>query len=605
MRIAAIDHSYHATTRSTDFFYELLSKIGSVQRFHDETWCGGKNEWRRNFRESDYDLIIIWQVYEAFSALSGRHDNVLFVPMYDAMFMGPDFENFYWKRQFGQAKCLSFCRKLHQEIASRNGTSRYFKYFPDPADYAVASDFDEMRPFFWYRRSKINAEIIFELCRNTEIKNLVIHNAPDPGEEPLCVQSLPKNILNYEMTTWFKSAADYRKTLVQNNLFFAPRPVEGIGMAFLEAMASGLCVVAPNLPTMSEYIADGTNGMLYSFEQRWPLHFARAREIGARARETVERGFADWQHALPELVDFIVTPKSRLKMKSFPSVKYRPEPVGAPSAAPRAKISVVTVCYNAAEHLESTIENVLGQDLPDVEYIILDGASTDASVAIIEKYAYRLAHWQSEPDQGVYHAMNKAVAHCTGEWVLFMNAGDAFSDPHSLSRMFRKIPNDTDIVYGHHYYVPVGGTPEYHAAADFETTWDRLQRGELRSDWLAGIPAHQATAVRRSLLEKLKFDTTFQIAADHDLLFRARQGGAKFFNCDEIVSIYAGGGMSARNRGLCKQEWIQVGRKYGDSAAVDRFYAQLEHSERRPRFNLWRFLHHWTEQIFGARKLRA
>jgi hypothetical protein len=263
MRIAIIDHSYHATTKSTDFFHGILASIGSVRRFHDESWCGGRNDWRLNFDESDYDLIVIWQIHEAFSALTGKHDNILFVPMYDAMLKG---SNFYWKSEFGDAKCLSFCRKLHQEITGRSGTSRYFKYFPDPAGYQTVADFSEIRPFFWYRRSKIDANLVFELCAKTKIREFTIHNAPDPDQLPLAFSNRQPNISNYKVTTWFDRAEDYREALLRHNLFFVPRPLEGIGMAFLEAMASGLCVVAPNLPTMNEYIANGTNGILYSFE---------------------------------------------------------------------------------------------------------------------------------------------------------------------------------------------------------------------------------------------------------------------------------------------------------------------------------------------------
>jgi glycosyltransferase involved in cell wall biosynthesis len=595
MRIAIIDHSYHATTKSTDFFHGILAKIGSVRRFHDESWRGGMNDWRLNFDESDYDLIVIWQIHEAFSALTGKHDNVLFVPMYDAMFKGRDF---YWRSEFGNAKCLSFCRKLHEEITSRNGTSRYFKYFPDPAGYQMVADFSEIRPFFWYRRSKIDTNLVFELCAKTKIKEFTIHNAPDPDQLPLAFSKRPPNISNYKVTTWFDRAEDYREALLRNNVFFVPRPIEGIGMAFLEAMASGLCVVAPNLPTMNEYIANGANGILYSFERRFPLRLSRAAEIGARARESVERGFDDWQRELPNLVDFIVTPKSRLRTMSSPYAAPQTE-VGP--GASKDKVSVVTVCLNAAETLESTIESVLGQDLCNLEYIILDGGSTDGSVAIIEKFAERLAYWQSEPDQGVYDAMNKAAEHCTGDRILFMNAGDAFSGPCALSRMFRSVSEDMDIIYGHHFYVPVGGSAEYHAAADFETTWERLLRGELWFDWLSGIPAHSATAVRRTLLDKLRFDTTFRIAADHDLLFRAYEGGAKFFNCDEIISVYAGGGMSAKNYPLCKREWARLGRRYGDADAVGRFYAVLEEAEANKWRKPWLRLQRWAKQMVRSR----
>ncbi len=103
----------------------------------------------------------------------------------------------------------------------------------------------------------------------------------------------------------------YREALLKSNVFFSPRMREGIGMAFLEAMASGLCVVAPDFPTMNEYIANGTNGILYSLDQTSPLDFSRAQDMGARARETVERGFADWQSSLADLKEFLVTPMPR------------------------------------------------------------------------------------------------------------------------------------------------------------------------------------------------------------------------------------------------------------------------------------------------------
>src|ERR1700722_12064207 len=118
MRIAFIDHSYHKTTKSTGFLTKILAEIGEVHFFYDDSWRQEndpwrqekQDDWRHNFIESNYDLIIIFQVHEAFSALSGKHDNVVFVPMYDAMIAESEF---YWKKAFGKAKCLSFSRKLH------------------------------------------------------------------------------------------------------------------------------------------------------------------------------------------------------------------------------------------------------------------------------------------------------------------------------------------------------------------------------------------------------------------------------------------------------------------------------------------------------------
>lgn len=87
------------------------------------------------------------------------------------------------------------------------------------------------------------------------------------------------------------------------------------------------------------------------------------------------------------------------------------------------KISVVTVCYNAADTIEKTMLSVLNQTHHDIEYIIIDGGSTDGTVEIIRKYADRIAYWVSEPDKGIYDAMNKGIKVATGEWINFMNAG--------------------------------------------------------------------------------------------------------------------------------------------------------------------------------------
>lgn len=566
MRIALIDHSYRQTTQSIGFFHEILAALGSIQHFYDETWRGGENLWRTTFNESDYDLIVIFQVHEAFAVLSGKHPNVVFVPMYDGMLSGGQF---HWKPEFAKARTVSFSRALHQEVTKRDGLSRYFKYFPDPTNFKTVSDFEEIRPFYWYRTADISPDLVFAFCKDGKAKSITLHNAPDPEQPPLSISSLPSCLSDIKVTRWFETSGHYRETLTQHNVFFAPRAVEGIGMSFIEAMASGLCVVAPNSPTMNEYIADGTNGLLYSLDRRLPLDFSRAKEIGARARETVERGYADWRRAIPELTEFLAAPTNSQRVQRPTTTSIRP--------AARAKISVVTVCFNAAKELETTIKSVLNQDWPDVEYVILDGGSTDGSVEIIEKYSKELAYWISTPDKGVYFAMNTAVSLCTGDWVLFMNAGDVFTDAQSLSRMFRYVQPDADIVYGHHLYVPAGGTAEYHPAADFELTWNRLKRGDFGIDWgKVGLPCHQATAVRRSLLSKLRFDTTFRIVADHELLVRAFENGAKYFHCDELVSIYAGGGMSAKLFSLCKQEWARVAMKHGNADTAARFNELLK-----------------------------
>src|SRR5687767_14003562 len=96
-------------------------------------------------------------------------------------------------------------------------------------------------------------------------------------------------------------------------------------------------------------------------------------------------------------------------------------------------ISVVTVVFNNASCIQETIESVLGQDYPSVEYIVIDGGSSDGTVEVIKKYASGMAYWTSEPDEGIYDAMNKAIDKASGDWIIFMHSGDCFTSPGTLA----------------------------------------------------------------------------------------------------------------------------------------------------------------------------
>lgn len=117
-------------------------------------------------------------------------------------------------------------------------------------------------------------------------------------------------------------------------------------------------------------------------------------------------------------------------------------------------ISVITVVYNAAQTLEPTMLSVINQTYKNVEYIIIDGGSTDGTVDIIKKYEDKIAYWVSESDKGIYDAMNKGIDRATGEWINFMNAGDSFATQDVLCTVFeRGHYNDIDIIYGNVYLI--------------------------------------------------------------------------------------------------------------------------------------------------------
>lgn len=112
-------------------------------------------------------------------------------------------------------------------------------------------------------------------------------------------------------------------------------------------------------------------------------------------------------------------------------------------------ISVITVSYNAVTSIEKTMLSVLNQIYDRVEYIIIDGGSVDGTLEVIQKYVDRLGYWVSEPDKGIYDAMNKGILNASGDWIIFMNCGDIFVDDNVLySLFFGKKYENVDVLYG-------------------------------------------------------------------------------------------------------------------------------------------------------------
>lgn len=149
----------------------------------------------------------------------------------------------------------------------------------------------------------------------------------------------------------------------------------------------------------------------------------------------------------------------------------------------QVSISVVTVSYNAVSTIEQTILSVINQTYPHIEYLIIDGGSTDGTVDVIKKYADKMAYWVSEPDKGIYDAMNKGIKIAIGEWTLMMNSGDYFAGNDVLQKVFlNNIPQDKTFLYGDIYVFQPNG-----------------KQILLSLSWEKGVLIHQAVIYRRSL----------------------------------------------------------------------------------------------------------
>ena len=208
------------------------------------------------------------------------------------------------------------------------------------------------------------------------------------------------------------------------------------------------------------------------------------------------------------------------------------------------KISIITVCFNSAETIADTMRSVARQTHPDVEHIIVDGASRDNTLAIIRESASRPSRIVSERDAGIYDAMNKGLGLATGEFVGFLNADDMLSGPNAILSIATAAAHaEVDAIYGDLSYVNKDRPTEilrYWSSGGF--TAKRLRYG-----WM---PPHPTFYVRRSVVQGLGlFDLRFRIAADYDFMLRclSRPEIRVAYIPEVLVHMRAGG---ASNRSL-------------------------------------------------------
>lgn len=199
------------------------------------------------------------------------------------------------------------------------------------------------------------------------------------------------------------------------------------------------------------------------------------------------------------------------------------------------KLSVITVVYNNAKDIERTLLSVVNQTYPNIEYLIIDGASTDGTVEIIERYKNRITKFVSEQDHGIYDAMNKGLAMATGDYVLFINSGDEIYASETVNDVFAAAPSG-DIYYGE--------TEMYDE--NWKSLGQRRHNAPEHFDWHSfkfGMNvSHQAIYIKRSLTEP--YDLRYKYSADIDWIIKAAKKSSNIVNTHLYVAKYLVGGMS-------------------------------------------------------------
>ena len=213
------------------------------------------------------------------------------------------------------------------------------------------------------------------------------------------------------------------------------------------------------------------------------------------------------------------------------------------------RITIITACLNAAGTIEETIRSVLDQNYPNLEYIVIDGGSTDGTMEVVEKYRKRLTYVVSEPDKGIYDAFNKGLCWATGEVVGILNADDQYVPGvfKKIAREYEKNP-DGDVFYGRLVILD----PRCHR-------WKTYALGDHTRMTVAMSIPHPACFVTKKAYQKHGFfDSSFKISGDWDFMLRLYLNKALFRPIDEVLSFFLNSGISSKNSEEMLQENIAL-----------------------------------------------
>ena len=223
---------------------------------------------------------------------------------------------------------------------------------------------------------------------------------------------------------------------------------------------------------------------------------------------------------------------------------------------PTPKFSIITVTYNAEKVLEDTIQSVIAQTYRHIEYIIVDGASKDSTLSIINKYCSRIHAVISEPDKGLYDAMNKGISLASGDYLCFLNAGDCFHADNTLQQMVHTLKSNElpDVLYGETAIV----NSQRHfirmrrLSAPERLTWKSFRQGML--------VCHQAFFAKRTLAEP--YNLSYRFSADFDWCIRIMKKARTLHNTHLTIIDYLEEGMTTQNHKASLKERFRIMAKH-------------------------------------------
>jgi putative colanic acid biosynthesis glycosyltransferase len=212
------------------------------------------------------------------------------------------------------------------------------------------------------------------------------------------------------------------------------------------------------------------------------------------------------------------------------------------------------------KNIETTIASVLNQTYTNIEYILVDGGSTDGTVELIKKHENKIGRWISQPDKGIYDAMNKGIDLATGEWIIFMNSGDSFNHNSILKEISDDFKKDYDFIYGD-------------CVVDYEGFKRHKKAGNIANLWRGMIFSHQSVFIKTYLMKQEKYNIENKIGADFEFIFKMYKQGTKFIYVDRKLALVSAGGLSDTDRiESIKSHWNTL-KCFEPSIKADIFYS--------------------------------
>lgn len=514
-KLLYIGHSYHYKTKSTSFLKELLREEYEVEEFGYDPYLDTSSAYQK-LNKKEFDIVVCFQIMPSLTELKKyvKFKTNIFFPMYDGV---PDRKNPIWN-EYEDSLIINFSKTLHNELYALGFNSKYIQYFPKPMENINFGN--EKSVFFWNRTEKININTVHNVLKLSNIEHIHIHKDLDPGNNSIELNE-PWDV-TFSESSWFDDKKDLINKIMESSLYIAPRVFEGIGMSFLEAMAMGRCVIAPNYPTMNEYIVSGKNGYLYEFSSLYPIIADNIRTIQKNSIEYIKNGYEKWNNEKYNIIKWIKQKNDIDNGLNLP------------------KVTIVTCTYNLVKNLRvnsfyKMIDSINKQDYQgEIEHLIIDGASKDGTIEMLHKMKEKFKIFSS-PDHGIYDAMNKGISHATGEFITFLNSDDLYCRNDAISSSIQKLLlENADVSYADAYIIDK-------KTEKIKCFW----KGSLNLIPFGQYPCHQTILARLSAVKEAGcFDSKLICIADNNLTCTMLGINKKFVHINKTIIKFRDEGLS-------------------------------------------------------------